>query len=64
MRLFVYEENEDIIADLAKKCNTTPTKYLNVLVGLLNQECHKEMTGIINDKIKESSRGRKRKHQF
>lgn len=60
MRLFVYEENEIIIANLAKSCNTTPTKYLNLLIELLNQECHKEMTGRMYDKIKGSNRGRKR----
>lgn len=64
MRLFVYKENEIIIAKLAKVCNTTPTKYLNVLINLLNEECHTEMTEVVNDKIKKSNRGRKREYQF
>jgi hypothetical protein len=59
MRLFVYEENEVSVSKLANECGVTPTKYINRVIEMLNQECHKEMAEDIYDKVKESNRGRK-----
>jgi hypothetical protein len=60
MRLFVYEECQDPITELAKDCGVTPTKYINMLVRILNTECHIQMTERLHEEIKRFDRGRKR----
>ena len=55
MRLFIYEECEGMINALAKDCNLPPTKYLNTLLKVLNDErddCQDKLTEEVHEKIK------------
>lgn len=63
MRLFVYEECQDVVNDLGRKCGVTPTKYLNTLLKVLQEDCHTELTEELNERIKEFNRGSKRPHK-
>ena len=60
MRLFVYEECQNMVQTLSESCGLTPTKYLNSLLKTLQEECHKELTEAVNDRIKKLNRGRVR----
>ena len=60
MRLFIYEECENILEDLCKNCSTTPTKYLNTLLKILRDDCHNELTEEVNERVKRVINGTKR----
>lgn len=60
MRLFVYEECQKPIQTLSESCDLTPTKYLNILLKILNEECHTELTEEVHDRIKKHVYGRNR----
>jgi pyruvate-formate lyase-activating enzyme len=53
VRLFIYEECESIVEEISLSCGTTPTKYINTLLKILHEDCHKELTGEVNDRVKE-----------
>lgn len=58
MRLFIYEECEESVENLSKDCNLNPTKYINLLLKVLREDCHTELTEVINERIKERTRVR------
>lgn len=52
MRLFIYEECEEIVEKLSQETGQTPTKYINTLLKVLRDECHNELTEEVNERIK------------
>lgn len=52
MRLFIYEECEEIVEKLSQETGQTPTKYINTLLKVLRDECHNKLTEEVNERIK------------
>lgn len=64
MRIHIYEENIPLLDRLSNHhLETTPTKFVNDMIVMLQTDCHKELAEEIYEAIKRVRMGRSRRPQ-
>ncbi len=62
MRIYIYEENTKLLDELSRcKLETTPTKFINDMIVMLQTDCHNGLAEEIYETVKRVRMGRTRR---